>query len=293
MTPLLEQLERTMLAVCASSPERSDVCERAVRAHLRAGGSRVRARICLEASIRLGLSAADAVAAGAMCELIHNASLVQDDLLDRTATRRQAPSIWAEYGDAMAVCCGDLMLSAAYSLVGELSAPLKMAPALALVHRRTREAIAGEASQGCERDRAEDPLLYYQRQAKGKSASLLSLALEFPLLLADQAPFLARAHLAASDFAVAYQIYDDIVDFEPDRQGHAANLLLLLMLECRLPMPLALTRALELAAGCLSSAEDHAKALPYDCASALVEQAKKLGNALAEPRLAPLALAAG
>jgi len=293
MTPLLDQLERTMLAACAGPLDRSDACERAVREHLRAGGSRVRARICLEAATRLGLSTADAATAGAVCELLHNASLVQDDLLDRTATRRGAPSLWAKQGDAMAVCCGDLMLSAAYSLLGLLSAPAMIAPALALVHRRTREVIAGEATEGGDRKRAEDPILYYERQAKGKSASLLSLALELPLLLADQAPFLARAHVAASDFAVAYQVCDDIADFEPDREGNASNLLLLLMREGRLPRPLAVTRAVQLAADCLASAEDHAKGLPCDCAAALVEQARKLGEALTEPSLAPLALAGG
>ena len=53
------------------------------RYHLKSGGQRMRARLALHASVALGLSQADAVSIAAAVELLHNASLIHDDLQDR------------------------------------------------------------------------------------------------------------------------------------------------------------------------------------------------------------------
>jgi geranylgeranyl pyrophosphate synthase len=108
-----------------------------------------------------------------VCELLHNASLIQDDLLDRTATRRGTPSVWIRYGDTTAVCAGDLMLSAAYCLLADLSSTALIASAIRLVHLRTSEVIFGQASESVEQAEDKNTEVYYERSARGKSASLL------------------------------------------------------------------------------------------------------------------------
>jgi geranylgeranyl diphosphate synthase type II len=292
MSYLMELLEARLLDACAPSEKATDPCIRAIRDHLEAGGARVRAGICLDAGTRLGLDETDAVLAAAVCELLHNASLIQDDLLDRTATRRGAPSVWTRYGDSVAVCAGDLMLSAAYSLLADLSSSSLIAQAIRLVHLRTSEVIFGQASESLEQAEDETTEACYERSARGKSASLLSLALELPLLLSGHREFTTMAHEAASNFAVAYQIADDLNDCTQDSQEGSSNLLLLLTQRDGLTMEQALACAIMLSTDRLTSAETQASRLPSQCAATLLQHAARLRESLAMP-ISTLAARAG
>jgi geranylgeranyl diphosphate synthase type II len=284
MTYLMELLELRLLAACATPGDATDdPCFGAIRDHLLAGGARVRAAICLDAAARLGLEELDAVLVAAVCELLHNASLIQDDLLDRTARRRGSPSIWTKYGDTVAVCAGDLMLSAAYSLLADLSSVSLIGQAIRLVHLRTSEVIVGEAAESFELGQWKETEADYERSARGKSASLLSLALELPLLLSGHPEFTAMAHEAASNFAVAYQIADDLDDWNQDSQEGSSNLLLLLMQREGLTLEQASVRAFELSDARLTSAELQAGQLPRQCASTLLQHAARLRRSLVLP----------
>jgi geranylgeranyl diphosphate synthase, type II len=90
----------------------------AVRYALLAGGKRVRPVICLATAEAAGADPERALPAAAAVELVHNFSLVHDDLpaLDNDATRRGNPSVWAQYGEAVAVLAGDALLAEAFRL---------------------------------------------------------------------------------------------------------------------------------------------------------------------------------
>jgi geranylgeranyl diphosphate synthase, type II len=77
------------------------------------GGKRVRGVICLAVSETAGGSVEAALPAAAALELTHAFSLVHDDLpaLDNDAERRGRPSVWAEFGEAVAVLAGDALLA--------------------------------------------------------------------------------------------------------------------------------------------------------------------------------------
>ena len=82
------------------------------------GGKRVRAVICLATAEAAGVEAEAALPAAASLELVHAFSLVHDDLpaLDNAAARRGRASVWAEYGEAIAVLAGDALLAEAFRL---------------------------------------------------------------------------------------------------------------------------------------------------------------------------------
>jgi len=259
-----------------------NLCVLAAIDHLKAGGRRVRAHICMDAGARLGLDELDSVCVAAACELLHNASLIHDDLLDRTPTRRGSPSIWEKYGDTVAVCAGDLMLSAAYDVLSEMSIPALIGPALRLVHLRTKQLILGEAAESEIHPDGADTLSCYEQLAKGKSASLLSLSLELPLLLSGNSRYQDLAHKAATDFAIVYQIADDFADFTQDAQERSPNLLLMLMERDHLSATAAHTAAMDLATIRLASMQELAESLPNGCARLMVSQAEMLRAAIAE-----------
>jgi geranylgeranyl diphosphate synthase type II len=286
MNILHEMLELLLQSAYWTPGKPTNPCILAANEHFSAGGSRVRAQICFEAAVGLGLGEADAVCLASVCELLHNASLIQDDLMDRTTIRRGAPSIWAKYGDIIAVCTGDLLLSAAYGLLSDVSIPALIGPALRLVHRRTSEVIAGQAAESLATIEDENVVSFYERLARGKSASLLSLSLELPLLLSDNYELLAMAYAACTDFAIVYQIADDLSDFAQDAREGSVNLLLLLIEKEHLTEAAAYTRAFELAEARLASMEAKAHQLPESCTAVLLEHGKKLRGTLASYMLA-------
>jgi len=235
----------------------------------------------MDAATRLGLSDQDSVCIACVCELLHNASLIQDDLLDRTPSRRGAASIWNKYGDTVAVCAGDLMLSAAYGLLSEISVPAMIGPALRLVHRRTEQLILGEAAEAELRTFGTQTLRCYERMATGKSASLLSLSLELPLLLSGNSVYQNHAHKAATEFAIVYQIADDLADLQQDAQENSPNLLLMFMERDHLSIAEAHAAAMDLALTRLAAMRELADGLPRGCAQLMVNQADMLRIAIA------------
>lgn len=82
------------------------------------GGKRVRGVICLATAEAAGARVEDALPAAAALELVHAFSLVHDDLpgLDNDAERRGRPSVWAEFGEGVAVLAGDALLAEAFRL---------------------------------------------------------------------------------------------------------------------------------------------------------------------------------
>jgi len=89
-----------------------------IRYALAGGGKRIRPVLCLATGEALGRDAEEFLPAGAAIELVHNFSLVHDDLpsLDDDELRRGRPSTWAQYDEATAILAGDALLAEAIRL---------------------------------------------------------------------------------------------------------------------------------------------------------------------------------
>ena len=200
--------------------------------HLAAGGQRVRARLALGAGVALDLSPQDSIALAATAELLHNASLVHDDLQDRDNIRRGNQTVWAAYGDEVAICTGDLLLSAAYGALASVSDSRLLPELIALVHARTALVVRGQCSEFSAKGQQVIDMAVYERIAVGKSGALLSLPLELALAAAGENEWMSEARRAAEAFGIGYQIMDDMEDVESDAAGddepRAVNALLVL-----------------------------------------------------------------
>ncbi len=186
--------------------------------HLHAGGGRTRARLALQAALRLSLSKTEATALAAIPELLHNASLVHDDLQDRSPVRRGKPSAWAAYGTDNALLAGDLLISAAYAAIAEYPQPNVVPPLLQRAHQRTAEVISGQAEDLRSVDGVNIPFDDYEVIAAGKSGPLLGLGVELALTAAGFDEAATSAAVASRDLAIAYQITDDLQDDWSDRR---------------------------------------------------------------------------
>jgi geranylgeranyl diphosphate synthase type I len=96
-----------------------------------AGGKRIRPLLCLLCASAAGADWRLALPVAAAVELIHNFSLIHDDIQDNSPLRRGRPTVWQQWGQAQAINAGDAMFALAHLAPQRLIA-LGVAPKVAL-----------------------------------------------------------------------------------------------------------------------------------------------------------------
>ena len=84
---------------------------------LKAGGKRLRPILLLAVAKGYGLEEFKAMPAAAAIELLHNFTLVHDDIMDRDTFRRNVPTVHSIWGEALAILAGDLLFSKAFEVL--------------------------------------------------------------------------------------------------------------------------------------------------------------------------------
>src|SRR3989442_14334274 len=91
--------------------------------HFRTGGKRMRATLVLLACAACGGRTQDAMNPAALVEMIHNYSLVMDDLIDRGLAWRGKPTVRLQHADSIALLIGTLYRGALNALSGKGNSP--------------------------------------------------------------------------------------------------------------------------------------------------------------------------
>jgi len=155
-------------------------------------------------------------------ELIHTASLLHDDVIDHSTSRRSHPSANAAYGNKMAVLAGDFLLGRASVALARLRDP-EVTELLATV---IANLVEGEFMQlrNTARDEtsprySEDALSWYLQKTYLKSASLISKSCRAAALLGGRDPATVdAAYLYGKNLGLAFQLVDDLLDYTVDQQ---------------------------------------------------------------------------
>ena len=238
------------------------------------GGSRTRARLALDAASGLGLDTESAVACAASVELLHNASLIHDDLQEGDVSRRGRPAVWRRFDAAVAICAGDLLISAGFACLGRHPVP---ATAIALAHAAVASTAHGQVG-----DLRTPPatIADYRVLAGAKTGPLLALPVRLALSGAS-VPGDAVAAQLGGWLAVAYQALDDLNDLEADRRMGRANLCMLLEASGFGPAA-ANAMARNEARAALTCARSLASGLPLGAGRAFCNLADRLDSNLTE-----------
>jgi geranylgeranyl pyrophosphate synthase len=240
--------------------------------HFDSNASCARARLALTAGLTLGLSDSTCIALAASCELIHNASLLHDDIQDGDTQRRGKEAAWSRFDKSTAMCAGTLMLSAAFDTIHQVQPD---SPRLVShLHQRTADLICG---QTLDLSYSAQPvnLEGYLNIATLKSGSLLALPLELVMITSQQYRALSDATIAGQSFAVAYQIADDLNDLHDDQTRGTCNIISVLE-QRHLDKTLATSEAMHLMQTHLLKAERHAALLPAHSGEFLMSLCGKL-----------------
>ncbi len=175
-----------------------------------AGGKRIRPALVL-LSAMCGSYELDRLMPAAMAvEFTHAATLVHDDVIDRSATRRGRPTVAAALGDEPAIVIGDFYFAKAY----EHAARTHLPQVVDILARTVMSICAGEVRQQAIRYRYGTNLDEYMQRIEAKTAKLLAACCEIGALLGGLATQ-DRAALSAygRSLGLAFQIADDVLDY--------------------------------------------------------------------------------
>ena len=209
---LLADVERWM-ANYASVGD-ADVTKHQLGEHLATGGKRLRARLALAAGEALGAPPADSTAWAAAVEMMHNATLIHDDIQDQDKMRRGSPTTWARYGVAQAINVGDLGLMLPFSIVADMATTADVSAGLmGLLAQHGVRAAEGQTLTLTMLSNRQFDFETYRRCIEGTTGAFFALPIEGAAILAGFNTVDARA-LAAGflRLGVLYQLQDDVLD---------------------------------------------------------------------------------
>jgi hypothetical protein len=277
LTAVQEQMLSTVRSCVRETPGLTSIVVDAAMFHLERVGHQVRARIALGACQALGVELQNALTLAVATELLHNASLVHDDLQDQDTERRGQQAVWTKYDANTAICTGDLLLSCSYGVLAQYQDPSRVGELLHRMHARTSQAVLGQSADLTYQDKELYDLAIYKKIVIAKSGALLSLPLELALIAAGQATFCVQACEAAQAFSLGYQIIDDLDDYANDQLRAVGQVLnVLQVLGQDIDIAAAQVQAVQLAREQLERSILLANALPSGSGLLLVQIAQKL-----------------
>ncbi len=186
-----------------------------VTSYLRTKGKQIRPILVILSAKMFGEVNDDVLHAGAALEMLHNASLIHDDIVDETSLRRGVPTINAIWGNHIAVLVGDFFVSNALA-AGIKSGHLSIISSLSSLGK---ELSLGEIDQICNaREHHFDEERYFMVIRK-KTASLFMNCVRMgaEAVNAPQEEFAPMVQFAEL-LGLCFQIKDDIFDYFPSPQ---------------------------------------------------------------------------
>ena len=185
------------------------VTARTGRETLAAGGKRLRPLLVFLSAPTAGRDGEALVRAAVAAELIHMATLIHDDVIDRSELRRGRPTVWATDGDAIATSTGDNLFARAFAVLAHTGD----ADALTDLSECALGLSDGEALQMLQSRHAETTPEQYLERCTLKTGLLFKTACALGGRLGGIDPA-ALEHLAAYGRALglAFQVADDVLD---------------------------------------------------------------------------------
>jgi octaprenyl-diphosphate synthase len=186
-----------------------------LEAVLGAGGKRLRPAIALLAGKFGDYRAELQVPLAASIELLHTATLVHDDVIDASPSRRGRPTANELFNNAAAVMLGDYMFAHA----AELIARTDNTKVVRLFARTIMAIAGGELHQDMSAyDYGQDTMQYFGR-IEGKTASLFATSAEGGAMVARASDAQRRSlREYGLNVGMAFQVVDDILDFTGDER---------------------------------------------------------------------------
>ncbi|MBB2913809.1 geranylgeranyl diphosphate synthase type I [Streptosporangium becharense] len=182
------------------------------------GGKSLRSGLVLAAARAVGGQARQAVPGAVAVELVHDFSLLHDDVIDGDRLRRHRPAAWVRFGTGAAVLAGDALWTLALQILVRAGDPA----ALDTLIRTMADLMRGQSEDVAFESRDDVTAEEYLSMAEGKTGALLGGACAIGALLGGSSPDqAAQLELFGRHLGVAFQCADDVLGIwgHPERTG--------------------------------------------------------------------------
>lgn len=214
--PIASQLRRVDERLHRELQSRYECLMPVLRHGTQLGGKRLRPALLLLSGQAIAPDRApddDHIVMATVIEMVHTATLVHDDVLDKADTRRHVPTINARWDTDTSILLGDYLFAQSF----ELAATLPSTRACRWVGRAARGVCEGELRQVLSRDWLDIDQETYFDILRGKTAELTRVACQLggDLSGASEAEIDALGQFG-NDLGIAFQIADDLLDLWGD-----------------------------------------------------------------------------
>lgn len=210
---LLKEGFSTFVSKSPSGAPEGDFINQVLETIALAQGKWLRAGIALLCARMTAGTASEATGVAAACELIHTASLLHDDVIDRASLRRGLPSIPSRWGNSLAVLGGDMLLALAFNILARSNS------------QACQQEMSVSAIQVClgemeQQNASGSPRMSEQKylgMIGRKTASLFRACARCGGILSNASlPVLDALSTFGQAFGMAFQIMDDLLDFSSE-----------------------------------------------------------------------------
>ncbi len=184
-------------------------------------GKAIRPALALGCARAVAGTPDSAVAGAVAVELVHNFTLLHDDVMDQDPTRRHRPSAWSVFGASTAILAGDALLVAAIEVLATHPSP-RSEDAVSLLCKALSDIVRGQCADIAFEQRHDVTLDECLAMAAGKTAALLECACALGVLLAGAD--LAKVRQLGQfghHLGMAFQLTDDLLGIwgDPETTG--------------------------------------------------------------------------
>ncbi len=179
---------------------------------LRQGGKRIRPLLTLIAAEMFGADMERAKPAAVAVEMLHNFTLLHDDIMDNSPLRRGKPTVFKKYGTNSAILSGDTMFAKAFTYLYECDKD-KISELVEIMLQGSIEVCEGQAYDMEFETRDDVTIEQYLEMIRLKTGVLLSTALSLGAVVAGCGrDDLEKLKIFGQNIGIAFQIQDDIFD---------------------------------------------------------------------------------
>jgi len=213
-TQLVAQLKRRVdeeLLIAAPQVEPRSLYE-PIRYFLSIGGKRLRPTLLLLSARTVGGDPEAAMSAAVAIELLHNFTLVHDDIMDHDHLRRGHPTVHTRWDESVAILAGDGLIGLAYRQLLEVP-PRYLGPVFRLFTEGVIEVCEGQAFDKEFEGRDDVTLPEYFRMIGKKTGRLITMATQIGAILGggtEEEVDILRQY--GDVIGVAFQVQDDLLD---------------------------------------------------------------------------------
>lgn len=212
MKPELDQVEDVLVSAATIQ---YPMINSLLRAIVSGGGKRLRPLLLMLAAKAFDEENDRAVHVAAGVELLHTASLVHDDSIDKAALRRGNPTLNTELSTGAVILIGDYLFAQSAILAAKPENPRVMV----IFATTLAEICDGQIRETLEAHKIDQSMAEYEARIYGKTAALFAGAAEMGAVLGGGTEEqIANLRQIGSDLGMAFQVIDDVLDLRENSE---------------------------------------------------------------------------